>query len=514
MIVEGERVNDMNFQPDDEPITSKKVQFTSIKDMSDQDEINMNNFLSVQFRLKNRNIKFTKNTMAKEIPVILEVKTHEPGFLQGHLPRVPIDLICVIDKSGSMLFDDKMVQLKKTLSDLLKFLLPNDRLCLIQYDSKAKRLTNLRCATPENIEYFEEVVEGIQPSGGTSIVDGLEVAKKVIEQRRDKNKVCSIFLLSDGDDPEGLTKMEKIIKVYNEKFKGEVSINSFGFGDECNEDLLSVIADRCGGLFYYVDDDEDLDDMFVDCLGRIVSVLGQKAKVEIKLELQAAFPEIRFSKTFGDEWKGDSEIVREVDIGYIIAGSSKSYVFKIILPFNNNYLLEGEKTLKIASAKFYAESFLSNQSGIIPFQLETEGTINLTSAEIKEDNDEDVEIEVMRVETAEAQKIMFNMITNKQEEDAQKLHGEWMERILEQGKKKYSQNNPVYKNCILTMNEMQGFMNENSKARVRKQKKIFHNIRSQMKRVSKGNWGCYQNSTQVAFRNRLRHYRNNSCEEE
>lgn len=518
MIVEGARVNDMNFQADDEPIKSKKIEFASIKDLTkdgQNEEIDMSSFLNIEFKTKLKNLKFTKNIAPKEIPVVLEVKSHEPGFLQGHLPRVPIDLICVIDKSGSMLFDEKMVQLKRTLSDLLKFLLPNDRLCLIQYDSKAKRLTNLRCATPENLEYFEEVIEGIEASGGTSIVDGLLVAKKVIEQRREKNKVCSIFLLSDGDDPEGLNKMEKVIKIYNDQFKGEVSINSFGFGDECNEDLLSVISDRCGGLFYYVDDDEDLDDMFVDCLGRMVSVLGQRAKLEVKLELNEAFPEIRFSKTFGDDWNGDSEIKREIDIGYIIAGATKNYVFKVIIPFNNNYELEETKTVRIASAKFFAESFLSNDQGIIPFNSEAAAEINLICEEIKEEPNEDVEIEVMRVETAEAQKIMFNMISNKQEKQAQELHGEWMNRLLEQGKKKYSSKHPIFQNCVTTMNEMQGYIStKNKKSRVRGKKKMFHNIRSQYKGVSKGNWACYQNSTQMAFRNRLRSYRNSNDTEE
>lgn len=508
-------MNDLTFKPDDEPITSKKIQFEMVKDVSNNEDIKMEAFLDMDIKMKTPNLKYETDGSEREIPVVLNVQTHEPGFLQGHLPRVPVDLICVIDKSGSMLFEEKMIQLKKTLSNLLKFLLPNDRLCLIQYDSKAKRLTNLRCATPENIEYFEKVIGSIEPSGGTSIVDGLLVAKRVIEQRRDKNKVCSVFLLSDGEDPQGAQSMEKVIKVYDEQFNGEVSINSFGFGDECDEDLLSTIADQCGGLFYYVDDDEDLDEMFIDCLGRIVSVLGQRARLEVKLQVTKAFPEIRFTKTYGDHWTGDSEISRVIDIGYIIAGSTKSFVFKVSLPFNKNYDYDEQESITFVEARLTAESFLSNEKGIIPFKCQTGGSFTLVSKDIDEQPNEDVEIEVMRVEAAEAQSIMYNMISNKQQEEAQKLHSEWMKKILKQGKKNYSRNHPIYKDCVVRMNKMSEFIAITEKRKMKRQKrKMFHQIRSQFNKESASS--CYRNSTQKAFMHQIRGYRmrNNYNEEE
>ena len=50
-----------------------------------------------------------------------------------------MDLICVIDDSGSMCSKAQLV--RKSLKYLLKILGNNDRICLISFDDKAKILT-------------------------------------------------------------------------------------------------------------------------------------------------------------------------------------------------------------------------------------------------------------------------------------------------------------------------------------------------------------------------------------
>ncbi len=47
---------------------------------------------------------------------------------------------------------------------------------------------------------FENIVKSINAGGGTNINSGLQLALKVIRDRKHINKVTSIFLLSDGQD--------------------------------------------------------------------------------------------------------------------------------------------------------------------------------------------------------------------------------------------------------------------------------------------------------------------------
>lgn len=113
--------------------------------------------------------------------------------------RTSVDLICVIDNSGSM-NGQKIDLVKATLRFLLGTLTPADRLSLITFNSGAQRLCGLKCVTGENMQEFQKIVGGIHAGGGTVINSGLQLALKTIRDRKHVNKVTSIFLLSDGQD--------------------------------------------------------------------------------------------------------------------------------------------------------------------------------------------------------------------------------------------------------------------------------------------------------------------------
>lgn len=71
--------------------------------------------------------------------------------------RTSVDLICVIDNSGSM-NGEKIELVKATLRFLLETLTPSDRLSLITFNSYAKRLCGLKCVTGENMQGFQKIV--------------------------------------------------------------------------------------------------------------------------------------------------------------------------------------------------------------------------------------------------------------------------------------------------------------------------------------------------------------------
>ena len=68
-----------------------------------------------------------------------------------------IDLICVIDRSGSM-SGEKIELVKKTLLLLLTLLTEQDRLSLILFDSSAECLNHLIPVSKENIPKLKELI--------------------------------------------------------------------------------------------------------------------------------------------------------------------------------------------------------------------------------------------------------------------------------------------------------------------------------------------------------------------
>ncbi len=47
----------------------------------------------------------------------------------------------------------------------------------------------------------------------------------------------------------------------------DYSLHSFGYGDDHDEKILSGISKYKKGCFYYIKDNEFVDECFLDCLG-------------------------------------------------------------------------------------------------------------------------------------------------------------------------------------------------------------------------------------------------------
>jgi hypothetical protein len=77
---------------------------------------------------------------------------------------------------------EKIFQLKQTLNYILNILNPQDRLCIITFDTRAKRVTKLLRVSPDNIEsVFKVQINSLTAGGGTNITAGMKIAFKVLK---------------------------------------------------------------------------------------------------------------------------------------------------------------------------------------------------------------------------------------------------------------------------------------------------------------------------------------------
>lgn len=163
------------------------------------------------------------------LPVLLNIKTQDLTAKQLE-NRSPIDLICVVDVSGSMM-GEKLKLLQNTLLGLKNHLKERDRLCLIQFNTNARRLTPLMLSNKKNWEVFKKVIEGLEADGENTIPGGMDLAFKVLNERKEANPISSIFLLSDGIEDGAdveVTERMNIRKMEDVNF----TINTFGFGHD------------------------------------------------------------------------------------------------------------------------------------------------------------------------------------------------------------------------------------------------------------------------------------------
>jgi len=101
-------------------------------------------------------------------------------------------------------------------------------------------------------------------------------------QTRTATSVCSVWLFTDGMANAGDTSQNVITKKATELLQGfPISLSTFGYGAGHNEQLLSAIAEVGHGQYYFVDDPQLIGAAMVECLGGLLSVVGQCLKLKL-----------------------------------------------------------------------------------------------------------------------------------------------------------------------------------------------------------------------------------------
>ena len=207
--------------------------------------------------------------------------------------RTPVDLVLVIDVSGSM-SGEKLDLVKKTLEFLLTQLGPSDRVSLVTFNGSGSRLIKLTCCDEAGKKRFGNLIRGLTADGSTNLVEGLNYGLCVLSGRRVVNQSSAIILLTDGQDDNSSSSVERAKEVINKvKVAKEYSIHCFGYGDDHDATLLNAISDSKNGGFYFINQFETIAQAFANCLGEVMSILFDSVQVT----LQTINSEIPFKLT-------------------------------------------------------------------------------------------------------------------------------------------------------------------------------------------------------------------------
>ncbi|TKW05354.1 hypothetical protein SEVIR_7G170500v4 [Setaria viridis] len=266
--------------------------------------------------------------------------------------RAPVDLVTVLDVSGSMA-GTKLALLKQAMGFVVQHLRPSDRLSVIAFSSTAQRLFPLRRMSHHGRQQALQAINLLGAGGGTNIADALKKAVKVIEDRSYKNSVCSIILLSDGQDTysissnfQGTSAGRRSLvpsSILNEHHL--VPLHAFGFGADHDSDTLHSIAEASGGTFSFIEDEGVMQDAFAQCIGGLLSVSVQ----EMHLSMECVDPGVQLrsikcgsypSKVARDERNGS------VDIGQLYADEERDILLSVTIPKSS----EQTSLLRVACA--------------------------------------------------------------------------------------------------------------------------------------------------------------------
>lgn len=281
-----------------------------------------------------------------EVPAVPQFSTVDDFTVLVHLKapvctsaRAPVDLVTVLDISGSMA-GTKLALLKRAMGFVIQNLGPSDRLAVIAFSSNARRLFPLRKMSDTGKQDALQAVNSLVANGGTNIAQGLRKGGKVMEDRREKNPIASIILLSDGQDTYTMSgglssnigdaqtrSNHKLLVPPGVK----IPVHAFGFGTDHDAASMHAIAEISGGTFSFIETESVIQDAFAQCIGGLLSVMVKGLQVII----ESVNANIRLQSLKAGSYKNQLMPDRKsgcIDVGDLYADEERDFLVSVNVP--------------------------------------------------------------------------------------------------------------------------------------------------------------------------------------
>jgi Ca-activated chloride channel family protein len=190
-----------------------------------------------------------------------------------------------------------VIQAVERLLDQLKV---GDRLSVIAFAGSAEVIIpNQTIQDPESIK--SQIKSKLKASGGTVIADGLQLGITEL-MKGTRGAVSQAFLLTDGHGESSLRiwkwdigkdDNKRCLELAQKAAKLSLTINTLGFGNNWNQDLLEKIADVSGGTLAHIERPEQAVEQFSRLCKRIQSVGLTNAHLLISLVPNVRLAELK-----------------------------------------------------------------------------------------------------------------------------------------------------------------------------------------------------------------------------
>jgi Ca-activated chloride channel family protein len=196
--------------------------------------------------------------------------------------RRPLNLVVVVDTSGSMSEDRRIGYAREGLHALIDQLGDADRMALVSYNESVTVRASL--TEPSERAALHDAVDQLSAYGGTNLHDGLERGLQLALEAFDPERQNRVILVSDGIATVGIVDDPSIQAMADRYFSDEIGLTTVGVGLDFNVSLMRGLAERGAGSFYFLEDAAAIAEVFREELDTWVTPLAFDVELEVAAE--------------------------------------------------------------------------------------------------------------------------------------------------------------------------------------------------------------------------------------
>jgi Ca-activated chloride channel family protein len=205
--------------------------------------------------------------------------------IQGEMPdtdaRPPLNLVFLIDTSGSMDDPAKLPLLKQSFRLMLSQLRPQDQVAIVEYAGSAGVALPPTPAS-DQVSILAALVN-LGAGGGTNGQGGLEQAYAVAASMTEDGEVSRVILATDGDFNVGLSDPDALKTFIAQKRDTGIYLSVLGFGrGNLDDATMQALAQNGNGIAAYIDTLNEAQKVLVDQLTGALFPIAGDVKVQVE----------------------------------------------------------------------------------------------------------------------------------------------------------------------------------------------------------------------------------------
>lgn len=205
--------------------------------------------------------------------------------LQGALPdidaRPPLNLVFLIDTSGSMAAQNKLPLLKQSFRLMLGQLRPEDQVAIVTYAGSAGQV--LKPTPASDRATILAALEQLGAGGGTAGQAGLQQAYAVARSMQEDGDVSRILLATDGDFNIGIANPDALKTFISQQRDRGTYLSVLGFGrGNLDDATMQALAQNGNGQAAYIDTLQEAQKALVDQLTGTLFPIANDVKLQVE----------------------------------------------------------------------------------------------------------------------------------------------------------------------------------------------------------------------------------------